>query len=134
MKKTLKFLSMMMLVMVLPMVTACKHGDDDPFDINKAYGTWMCTDSEDYYQGYKQEDLFVGAQITINPDGTFTSTSSSFGLVGTYTYKGNQITASSSSGTFILNVKFDDNYSEMEWRGTTSNGVSFEYDFRRVLQ
>ncbi|MBQ5872455.1 MAG: lipocalin family protein, partial [Bacteroidaceae bacterium] len=85
--------------------------------------------STDTYQGMSQDGLLVGAQIKINENGTFTSTSYNFGRSGTYTYKGNQITAKSSAGTFVVTVTIDGD--KMTWRGTSSTGVSFQYVFQR---
>lgn len=129
MAKTIKLLSVLMFALALPMIVACSNDESEPFDIKKAVGTWMCVKSTDTYQGMSQDGLLVGTQIKINENGTFTSTSYNFGRSGTYTYKGNQITAKSSAGTFVVTVTIDGD--KMTWRGTSSTGVSFQYVFQR---
>ncbi len=124
----------MLLLLVLPMTIACSSKDDEsndsPFNINDAIGTWMCIQSTDTYQGYSQTGLLVGAEITINNNGTYTSTSSNFGYNGTYTTNGNKITAKSVSGsTFVVTVSISG--SKMIWKGTASNGVNFDYVFQK---
>lgn len=111
MKKQIKLWSMMMLMMMaLPLMTACGSDDKDNGGstgndlLNKAIGTWMCTESTDISQGRTMEGLMVGKEVTIRNDGTYTSTASTFGYTGTYTINGNQITAKSSSGTFVVTV------------------------------
>lgn len=132
MGKIVKMLSILLAMVALPMSVACSSDseEDEVFDINKAYGTWMCIQSTDSYQGHSQNGLLVGAQITINKGGTYSSTASSFGRTGTYTYTGNQITARSSSGdTFVVTVSI--NGDKMTWSGTASTGVSFKYVFQK---
>ena len=128
MKKLFIFLALM-----LPIVCsycACSSDDDDNIDINSAVGTWMCTKSTDTYQGYTLNGLLVGAQIVIKSDGTYTSTSTNFGSLGTYTLKGNTITAKNNRGeTFIVTVSV--NGDKMTWNGTSSTGVTFYYIFAR---
>ena len=126
----------MPMMMALALMVAC-GGDDDGGGstgndlLNKAIGTWMCTESTDTSQGYTMEGLMVGKEVTIKNDGTYTSTASSFGYSGTYTIIGNQITAKSSSGTFVVTVKI--NGSKMTWNGTASNGVTFRYVFTKEV-
>ena len=134
MEKSLKLYGMFMLAaIILPMTIACNSNDveeSDVFDINQAYGTWMCIQSTDTYQSTSLDGLLVGAEITINKGGTYSSTASSFGHTGTYYYKGNQITAKSSSGdTFVVTVSIKGD--KMNWKGTASTGVSFRYVFQR---
>lgn len=131
--KQLKVWSMMMLVvMMMPLLSAC--GDDAKeeggIDVKKAVGTWMCTKSTDTYQGKSYDGLLVGAQITIKSDGTYSSTSSSFGTSGTYTINGNTITAKNNKGdTFVVDVSISGD--SMTWKGTASTGVQFSYVFVR---
>lgn len=132
MKKQLLLLTMMLLSMMAMMsvLSACSSDDDDTIDINEAAGLWMCTQSKDTYKGYTQEGLLVGAQIYIMKDGTYTSTASSFGLKGTYVLSGNQITAKSNAGTFVVTAELKGD--KMTWDGTSSTGVNFFYVFQRV--
>ena len=134
--KNLKILSMMLTILMVPMMIAC--GGDDEKDntpsgddlIIKASGTWMCTQSVDAMNGQSLQGLMVGKEITINPNGTYTSTAPTFGYSGTYTVSGNKITAhSDAGGTFIINVSISGD--RMTWEGTASNGVSFRYIFER---
>lgn len=121
---------------MVPMMVSC--GDNDEKDntpsgddlIIKASGTWMCTQSVDTQGSNTFQGLMVGKEITINPNGTYTSTAPTFGYSGTYTVSGNKITAhSDAGGTFIINVSISGD--RMTWEGTASNGVSFRYIFER---
>ena len=134
--KNLKILSIMLSILIIPLMVSC--GDNDEKDsspsgddlIIKASGTWMCTQSVDTQNGQSYQGLMVGKEITINPNGTYTSTTPTFGYSGTYTVSGNKITAhSDAGGTFIINVSISGD--RMTWDGTASNGVSFRYIFER---
>ena len=127
---------MLLAILVIPMMISC--GDDEEKGsspsgddlIIKASGTWMCTQSVDTQNGQAYQGLLVGKEITINPNGTYTSTASTFGYSGTYTVNGNKITAhSDAGGTFLVNVTI--NGDRMTWDGTASNGVIFRYVFER---
>ena len=63
----------------------------------------MCVESQDTSNGQTYEGLLVGAQITIRNNGTYTSTSTSFGSSGTYVLNENTITAKNNTKTFTLN-------------------------------
>jgi len=134
--KQFKLLSMLLAILMVPMMVSC--GGDDEKDENpsgddliiKASGTWMCTQSVDAMNGQSLQGLMVGKEITINPNGTYTSTAPTFGYSGTYTVSGNKITAhSDAGGTFIINVSISGD--RMTWDGTANNGVSFHYIFER---
>ena len=134
--KQFKLLSMLLAILMVPMMVSC-GGDDEKDDkpsgddlIIKASGTWMCTQSVDAMNGQSLQGLMVGKEITINPNGTYTSTAPTFGFSGTYTVSGNKITAhSDAGGTFIINVSISGD--RMTWDGTANNGVSFRYIFER---
>lgn len=134
--KQFKLLSMLLAILMVPMMVSC-GGDDEKDDnpsgddlIIKASGTWMCTQSVDAMNGQSLQGLMVGKEITINPNGTYTSTAPTFGYSGTYTVSGNKITANSDAGgTFLINVSISGD--RMTWDGTASNGVSFRYIFER---
>lgn len=136
--KKLRFWSILMLmVMALPMMVAC-GGDDNDDDgarghnlVTEAVGTWMCIESTDSQGGRSMEGLMVGKEVNIKSDGTYTSTAPSFGTSGTYTISGNQITAKSRAGTFVVTVSISSN--RMTWNGTASNGVTFHYVFQREV-
>ncbi len=131
----LRYYFAILLVCVLCVnLTACSSSDDGNdlppvTDVKQAVGTWMCIESVDNYRGQSSQGLMVGKQVTIKSDGTFTSTSSSFGYSGTYTMSGSTITAKSSAGTFLVTVYLSGD--TMKWNGTASNGVTFEYTFKR---
>ena len=134
--KQFKLLSMLLAILMIPMMVSC--GGDDEKDstpsgddlIIKASGTWMCTQSVDTQNGKSYQGLMVGKEITISPNGTYTSTASTFGYSGTYTVNGNKITAhSDAGGTFLINVSISGD--RMTWDGTANNGVSFRYIFER---
>ena len=134
--KNLKILSIMLTILMIPLMVSC--GDNDEKDntpsgddlIIKASGTWMCTQSLDTQNGQSYQGLMVGKEIKISPNGTYTSTASTFGYSGTYTVSGNTITArSNAGGTFLITVTI--NGSRMTWDGTANNGVSFRYIFER---
>ena len=136
--RKIKFWSMLMLMgMLMPLVTSCGGDDDgdgggstDGDLIAKAVGTWMCTQSTDTQQGQSYQGLMVGKEVTINANGTYTSTASTFGYTGTYTVSGNKITAhSNSGGTFVITVGISGE--RMTWNGTASNGVTFNYVFEK---
>ena len=121
---------MMLVVMMVPIMVACGDDENESVNLNKIEGTWMCVKSTDTYQGRSVDDLLVGAEITINSNGTYTSTAESFGRSGTYTYNGETFTAKNTNGdTFVVKVTVKGN--DMNWVGTASNGVSFNYGFKR---
>ncbi|SFO85458.1 lipocalin family protein [Prevotella sp. tf2-5] len=126
---------LMIVVMMSLMLVSCGGDDSDDGSrgnelVTKAVGTWMCTSSTDSARGASVDGLMVGKQITINNNGTYTSTASTFGYSGTYTIKGNSITAKSENGdTFVVTVTISGD--KMTWNGTASNGTSFHYVFIR---
>lgn len=129
-----KWSLLMLVVMAMPLLMACGSDGDGGSTGDelkeKAIGTWMCTQSTDAAQGYSFDGLMVGKEVTINGDGTYTSTSDSFGYKGSYVINGNKITAKSNSGdTFVVTVNISGN--TMTWNGTASNGTTFHYVFTR---
>lgn len=127
----------MLFLLTIPLMMSC-GGDDEGEGgsetgsdlINKAIGTWMCTQSKDTGLGQTYNGLMVGKEVTIKADGTYTSTDQSFGYTGNYTVNGNKITARSNDGsTFVITVTVRGD--QMTWDGTASNGVTFKYVFVR---
>ena len=111
-------------------VTSCSDDDDNDLNLDKIVGKWMCVKSTDTYQGTTVEGLLVGAQVVINANGTYSSTAESFGKTGTYVYNGETFTAKNTNGeTFIIKAMVHNN--DMNWEGTSSTGVSFNYSFKR---
>lgn len=134
-----KFWSILLLMIAaIPLVMSCGGddeesgggGDRDGDLISKAIGTWMCTQSTDTGQGQTYQGLMVGKEVTINANGTYTSTAQSFGYTGNYTASGNKITARSNNGSsFVITVSISGD--RMTWDGTASSGVTFKYVFVR---
>ena len=127
----------MLMAIALPLIVACGSDGDNDDDgsrdselVTKAVGTWMCTQSTDSFDGKSYDGMMVGKEVTINSNGTYTSTSSTFGYNGTYSIKGNTITAKSKGGaTFVVTVSISGD--KMTWNGTASNGTTFQYVFAR---
>jgi len=132
--KKLKIWSILLLMaMALPMVVACSSdsgdGDDSSVDVAKAVGSWFCIKSSDKVDGYTMDDLFVGQSVTINANGSYTSSSSSFGTSGSYQVSGNKIIVVTNSGRrFVISVSFSGN--KMTWKGS-GEGVTFTYVFEK---
>ena len=134
--KTNKFWSIlvMLVVSVTAMVfTSCSSDDDGDgskgFDVQEVFGTWTCTASIDKEDGQTITGYMVGKTITIKEDGKFTSTSSSIGN-GTWLFNANQITATNTSGdTFYITLVVSGN--TMKWNGISSQGVSFNYTWKK---
>ena len=136
--KQLKLLSIFMLVALMAAFASCSKDDDkaefdDNIDVKLALGTWMCIESTDTYMEQSVKGQLVGTEITINADGTYTSSAKSgvsvMGESGTYTINGNTITAKTTGYTFVMQASFNGN--KMNWKGTASNGVSFYYVFQK---
>lgn len=134
--KKIKNLIYLCIVTLASLTLSSCGGDDDGNNggatggdlISKAIGTWMCIQSTDQQGSNSYQSLMVGKEITIYANGTYTSTSSSFGYAGTYSVSGNKITAhSNSGGTFVITVTFSGE--KMSWSGTANNGVTFYYIF-----
>lgn len=134
--KRKSFLRVMTIMLVSTLglgLSSCSKDDEnvEPLNIADAVGTWMCVESSDTSYGETYDGLLVGAQITINSNGTYTSTASSFGTTGSYVVNENTITARNKRGdTFVVKVTIKDN--RMTWEGTASTGVKFRYLFNRV--
>ncbi len=74
--------------------------------------------------------LMVGKQITMNENGTFSSTYPGLGSSGTFTLSGNTISGQSGLGSFTIVANIADNV--MRWTGTAVDGSTFEYSLTRV--
>lgn len=136
-KKNFMFLMAAIMVAMLSVgFVSCGSDDDDGPSgsdlVTEAVGTWMCTSSTDSAMGYTFDGLMVGKEVTIKSNGTYTSTAETFGYSGTYSIKGNTITAKSADGdTFMVNVTI--NGDKMTWNGTSSGGTTFRYVFVREV-
>lgn len=128
-----KIYSIITLLSILFVLNSCGDDSDDIVssgDVTQMYGKWTCVTSEDSYMGYTEKDNFVGQTLTINSDKTYTSSSESFGLKGTWQANGNSFTAKGSNGKTITAV-FSVNGNYMTLSGSASNGVTFNYHFKR---
>ena len=134
--KTNKFWSIlvMLVVSVTAMVfTSCSSDDDgdgsNGINAQEVFGTWTCTASTDKMDGQTITGYMVDKTITIKENGQFTSTASSIGN-GTWVLNGNQITATNTSGDiFCITLVVSGN--TMKWNGTSSQGVSFNYTWKK---
>ena len=112
---------------------ACGSDDDEDGDkeinVQEVFGTWTCTASTDNVDGQSITGLIVGKSITIDEDGTFSSTASSIGN-GTWVLDGNKISARNTSGdTFDITLVVNGN--TMKWNGSSSQGISFNYTWKK---
>lgn len=127
------FVMLMFAMMAVFGLTFVSCGDDDENksgEITEMYGLWVCITSEDSWEGYIAKDQFVGEELTINSDGTYTSTAESFGYVGKWSVSGNSFVAKTSYGKTIK-ATFSVSGSYMTLSGKTNEGVSFNYHFKR---
>ena len=134
--KTNKFWSilvMLVLSVTVMFFTSCSSDDDEDgnkdVNVQEVVGTWTCTASTDKVDGKSITGYMVGESITINEDGKFSSTASSIGN-GTWVLNGNKISAKNTSGdTFNATLRISG--STMKWDGTSSQGVSFNYTWKK---
>ena len=124
----------MLVVLVTAVVfTSCSSDDDGDgskdFNAQEVFGTWTCTASTDNVNGQSISGYMVGKSITISEYGKFSSTSSSIGN-GTWVLDGNKISAKNTSGdTFNATLSVSGNI--MKWNGSSSQGVSFNYTWKK---
>ena len=134
--KTNKFWSilvMLVLSVTVMFFTSCSSDDDEDgnkdVNVQEVVGIWTCTASTDKVDGKSITGYMVGESITINEDGKFSSTASSIGN-GTWVLNGNKISAKNTSGdTFNATLRISG--STMKWDGTSSQGVSFNYTWKK---
>ena len=114
--------------------TSCSSDDDNEevkpsFTVSQVQGKWFCLYGTDLIDKRNTETQFLGESVVINADGTYTSSSFSFGLSGSYVIKGNRlIFTTSNGGEFTIKVYFEGE--NMIWSGT-GEGVKFNYTFVR---
>ena len=126
-------LVMLVLSVTVMFFTSCSSDDDEDgnkdVNVQEVVGIWTCTASTDKVDGKSITGYMVGESITINEDGTFSSTASSIGN-GTWVLNGNKISAKNTSGdTFNATLRISG--STMKWDGTSSQGVSFNYTWKK---
>lgn len=124
---------MLVLSVTVMFFTSCSSDDDEDgnkdVNVQEVVGTWTCTASTDKVDGKSITGYMVGESITINEDGKFSSTASSIGN-GTWVLNGNKISAKNTSGdTFNATLRISG--STMKWDGTSSQGVSFNYTWKK---
>ena len=126
-------LVMLVLSVTVMFFTSCSSDDDEDgnkdVNVQAVVGIWTCTASTDKVDGKSITGYMVGESITINEDGKFSSTASSIGN-GTWVLNGNKISAKNTSGdTFNATLRISG--STMKWDGTSSQGVSFNYTWKK---
>ena len=126
-------LVMLVLSVTVMFFTSCSSDDDEDgnkdVNVQEVVGIWTCTVSTDKVDGKSITGYMVGESITINEDGKFSSTASSIGN-GTWVLNGNKISAKNTSGdTFNATLRISG--STMKWDGTSSQGVSFNYTWKK---
>ena len=126
-------LVMLVLSVTVMFFTSCSSDDDEDgnkdVNVQEVVGIWTCTASTDKVDGKSITGYMVGESITINEDGKFSSTASSIGN-GTWVLNGNKISAKNTSGdTFNATLRIRG--STMKWDGTSSQGVSFNYTWKK---
>lgn len=126
-------LVMLVLSVTVMFFTSCSSDDDEDgnkdVNVQEVVGTWTCTASTDKVDGKSITGYMVGESITINEDGKFSSTASLIGN-GTWVLNGNKISAKNTSGdTFNATLRISG--STMKWDGTSSQGVSFNYTWKK---
>ena len=126
-------LVMLVLSVTVMFFTSCSSDDDEDgnkdVNVQEVVGIWTCTASTDKVDGKSITGYMVGESITISEDGKFSSTASSIGN-GTWVLNGNKISAKNTSGdTFNATLRISG--STMKWDGTSSQGVSFNYTWKK---
>ena len=126
-------LVMLVLSVTVMFFTSCSSDDDEDgnkdVNVQEVVGIWTCTASTAKVDGKSITGYMVGESITINEDGKCSSTASSIGN-GTWVLNGNKISAKNTSGdTFNATLRISG--STMKWDGTSSQGVSFNYTWKK---
>ena len=134
--KTNKFWSILVMLVVsvtAMFFTSCSSSDDDNnsqvINVHEVVGKWTCTASTDKVNGKSITGYMVGESITISEDGKFSSSANSIGN-GTWILNGNKISAKNTYGdTFNATLSVSGN--TMKWNGSSSQGVSFNYTWKK---
>lgn len=131
--KILSILAMLVVSVTVMLFTSCSSDDDGDgskdINVQEVVGTWTCTASTDKVDGKTITGYMVGESITISEDGKFFSTESSIGN-GTWELNGNKMSAKNTYGdTFRATIVVSGN--KMKWSGSSSQGVSFNYTWKK---
>ncbi len=131
--KILSILTMLVVSVTVMLFTSCSSDDDEDgskdINVQEVVGTWTCTASTDKVDGKSITGYMVGESIIITEEGKFYSTTSSIGN-GTWELIGNKISAKNTYGdTFSITIVVSGN--KMKWNGSSSQGVSFNYTWKK---
>lgn len=129
--KIWSILAMLVVSVTAMFFTSCSSDDDGDKDVQvqEVIGTWTCTASTDKVDGKSITGYMVGESITISEDGKFSSTASSIGN-GIWELNGNKMSAKNTYGdTFSATIAVSGN--KMKWSGSSSQGVSFNYTWKK---
>ena len=131
--KIWSILAMLVVSVTVMLFTSCSSDDDGDgskdINVQEVVGTWTCTASTDKVDGKSITGYMVGESITISEDGKFSSTASSIGN-GTWELNGNKMSAKNRYGdTFSATIVVSGN--TMKWNGSSSQGVSFNYTWKK---
>lgn len=131
--KILSILTMLVVSVTVMLFTSCSSDDDGDgskdINVQEVVGTWTCTASTDKVDGKSITGYMVGESIIITEEGKFYSTTSSIGN-GTWELIGNKISAKNTYGdTFSATIVVSGN--KMKWSGSSSQGVSFNYTWKK---
>ena len=131
--KILSILAMLVVSVTVVFFTSCSSDDDGDgskdINVQEVVGTWTCTASTDKVDGKSITGYMVGESIIITEEGKFYSTTSSIGN-GTWELIGNKISAKNTYGdTFSATIVVSGN--KMKWSGSSSQGVSFNYTWKK---
>lgn len=125
--------SLAAIALIVTFNTSCSSDGDsaDAPDSSVYVGTWICSSSTDVSEKTGESILnhFKGESITINSDGTYTSTSANFGYNGKYVLKGSRLVVTTSTGQ-SLSLSISYHSGTMIWEGS-ANGYRFHYEFRK---
>ena len=131
--KILSILTMLVVSVTVMLFTSCSSDDDEDgskdINVQEVVGTWTCTASTDKVDGKSITGYMVGESIIITEEGKFYSTTSSIGN-GTWELIGNKISAKNTYGeTFSVTIVVSGD--KMKWSGSSSQGVSFNYTWKK---
>lgn len=131
--KILSILAMLVVSVTVMLFTSCSSDDDGDgskdINVQEVVGTWTCTASTDKVDGKSITGYMVGESIIITEEGKFYSTASYIGN-GTWELIGNKISAKNTYGdTFSITIVVSGN--KMKWSGSSSQGVSFNYTWKK---
>lgn len=131
--KILSILAMLVMSVTVMFFMSCSSDDDGDgskdINVQEVVGTWTCTASTDKVDGKSITDYMVGESIIITEEGKFYSTTSSIGN-GTRELIGNKISAKNTYGeTFSVTIVVSGD--KMKWSGSSSQGVSFNYTWKK---